>query len=162
MATVMDASEEQSRMPTAFAAGVVVVLLALGGLFWITRSTRSAGQTGEQHLPFGAAEQQAAQHIHFLDLKLSQATNLLNQEFTYVSGILSNDGSQTLRDVEVTLEFRDSLNQVVLRESRTLFGPRSQPLYGGQHRDFEITLDSVPAVWNQQYPSIRVSGLALE
>lgn len=158
----MVASEEQSRMPAAFAAGVVVVLLGLGGLFWITRSTRSAGPTGEHHLPFGPAEQQAAKHIHLLDLKLSQATNFLNQDFTYVSGVLSNDGAQTLRDVEVTLEFRDSLNQVVLRESRALFGPRSRPLYGGQQRDFEITLDSVPVVWNQQYPSIRVTGVALE
>jgi hypothetical protein len=162
MTTDMAVNQEQSRMPAAFAAGAVIVLLALGGLFWITRATRSAGETREHHLPFGAAEQRAAEHIHFLDLKLSQATNFLNQEFTYVSGVLSNDGAQTLRDVEVTLEFRDSLNQVVLRESRALFGTRSQPLYGGQRREFQITLDSVPASWNQQYPSIRITGLTLE
>lgn len=156
------AQEEKSRMPAAFAAGAVIVLLLLGGLFWFTRATRSSGSSAARHLPFGPQEQEAAQHIHLLDLSLSQASNFLNQDVTYVSGVLSNDGVRTLRDVEVTLEFRDSLNQVDLRETRRLFGERTRPLGGGERRDFQIALDWVPSDWNQQYPSIRVTGVLLE
>ncbi len=154
--------EDKSRAPGAFAAGAVVVLLFLGGLFWLTRATRTSGSSAARHLPFGSEEQAVAQHVHFLDLSLSQASNFLNQDVTYISGVLSNDSVRTLRNVEVTLEFRDSLNQVVLRETRRLFGERARPLGGGERRDFQIALDWVPSDWNRQYPSLRVTGVALE
>jgi hypothetical protein len=44
-----------------------------------------------------------------------------------------------------------------------MFGPTAQPLKGGQQRDFQVTLErGLPAEWNQQYPSIRVTGLIVE
>ena len=108
------------------------------------------------------AEQTYAERIHFLNVQMARATNFLNQEFTYVAGTISNDGTRTLRALEVTLEFHDPMNQVVLRETQRLIGRSEQPLDGGQRRNFQITLDHVPATWDQQYPSIRASGLILE
>jgi hypothetical protein len=154
--------EERSRFPAAFAVGIVVVLLLVGGLLLLTRLGRSNRPAAVEHMPFGPAEQAYAQHIHFLNVQMSQATNFLNQEFTYVAGTTSNDGAQTLRGLEVALEFHDPFNQVILRESEQLIGRRTQPLGGGARRDFQITLEHVPSEWNQQYPSIRVTGLVLE
>jgi hypothetical protein len=154
--------QEQSRFPYTLAAGVIVVLLLIGGVYLVTRFSHPAGPAAEQRLPFGVEEQAYAQHIHFLNLKLSQATNFLNQEFTYVNGEIANDGARTIRALEISLEFHDPFGQVILRENQRLISPDAKPLYGGQHREFQVTLEHIPVEWNHQFPNIRVSGLVLE
>ncbi len=153
--------EEKSAFPIAFGIGIVVVLLLVGGVILATRFTRSKAPAA-QPLPFGAAEQAAAARIHFLDPQMARASNYLNQEVTYVAGVISNDGVDTIREMEVQFEFHDPFNQVILRETRRLLGPGAKPLGGGQRADFQVTLDYVPAEWNQQYPTIRITGLQLQ
>ena len=92
---------------------------------------------------------------------MARASNYLNQEVTYVAGMISNDGVETIREVEVAFEFHDPFNQVILRETRRLLGPGAKPLAGGQRADFQVSLDYVPAEWNHQYPTIRILGVAL-
>jgi hypothetical protein len=152
--------DERSTFPAAFVIGIVVVLVLVGALILVTRLTRSKAPAA-QPLPFGAAEQAAAARIHFGDPQMAQATNYLNQTITYVAGTISNDGVVTIREIEVTFEFHDPFNQVILRETRRLLGPNAQPIGGGARRDFQVTLDYIPAEWNQQYPSIRITGLQL-
>jgi hypothetical protein len=154
--------DDRSRLPVAFAAGAIVVLLVVGGLLLVTRSIKSHQSAASPRLPFSVAEQAYAGRIHFTDIQLSKATNMLNQEFTYVAGVISNDGVRTIRGLDVTLEFRDPFNQVILRETEHLIGPGAQPLTGGARRDFQITFEHVPSEWNQQYPAIQVIGLILE
>jgi hypothetical protein len=153
--------EDRGRLPLALAAGALVVLLLFGGVMLLTRSKRMHGPAAAETLPFGAAEQAYAQRIHFMNPQMARATNFLNQEFTYVAGTISNDGTRALNRLQVTLEFHDPLNQVVLRETQLLITGPARPLEGGQRRDFQVTLDHVPATWDQQYPSIRVSGIVL-
>lgn len=153
---------EGNRFPVAFLAGVIVVFLVVAGVVLLTRTPPSRGSAVVEKLPFGPAEQAYAERVHFKDIQMARATNFLNQEFTYVAGTVSNDGVQTIRQIEVTLEFHDPFNQVVLRETQRLIGPRAQPLTGGQMRDFQIAFEHVPAEWDQQYPAIRVTGLVLE
>ncbi len=153
---------EQSRFPYTLAAGVIVVLLLIGGVFLITRFWHPASPVSEQRLPFGASEQAYTGHIHFLNLKLSQATNFLNQEFTYVNGEIANDGARTIRALEITLEFHDPFGQLILRENQRVIAPKATPLLGGQHRELQVTLEHIPVEWNHQFPNIRVTGLVLE
>jgi hypothetical protein len=153
--------QERSRLPIALAAGAGVVLLLIGGLTLLTRTMHRHGPAATETLPFGPAEQAYAQRIHFLNPQMARATNFLDQEFTYVGGTISNDGTRTLQRLQVTLEFHDPLNQVVLRETQLLITSPALPLGGGQRRDFQVTLDHVPATWDQQYPSIRVSSIVL-
>ena len=154
--------EDRSRLPVAFAAGAGVVLLLFGGLLLVTRTMKSRGPAANAGMPFAAAEQAYSGHIHFTNIQLAKATNMLNQDFTYVAGVISNDGVRTIRGLEVTLEFRDPFGQVILRETEQLIGTGAEPLGGGARRDFQITLEHVPAEWNQQYPGIRVTGLILQ
>jgi hypothetical protein len=87
---------------------------------------------------------------------------MIKQEFTYVNGTMSNDGDQTIRAMEVTVEFRDDLKQVILRDSQFVIAPHGDPpLNAGLSREFQLTLEHVPAEWNQEYPSLRVTGLLL-
>ncbi|MGO9590868.1 MAG: hypothetical protein ACLP3K_12590 [Candidatus Acidiferrales bacterium] len=149
--------------PAAFAIGAVIVLLLFAGLLLLTRSTEPHKAAAAAALPFGAEEQNYAANIHFQDVDFSQASNLLNQEFTYATGKISNDGTRAVRALELTLEFHDQFNQVILREKQRPVDLTGPPLPPGQARDFQITVEQhIPSMWNQQYPSIRVSGLVLQ
>ena len=158
-----ESREHKSSFPAAFAVGIVIVLVLAGGLVLLTRMTRSAGPTPVGKLPFGAEEQAYAQQIHFQGGEMSQATNFLNQEFTYVAGSVSNGGPRALRGLDVALEFRDPFNQIVLRDPQRLVFPDTQPLKAGESRDFNVTLGAhLPSEWNRQYPAVRVTGMILQ
>ncbi|MGC2330332.1 MAG: FxLYD domain-containing protein [Candidatus Acidiferrales bacterium] len=152
-----------SGFPAAFAVGAVVVLLLFGGLLLLTRSTQPHKIAAAAKLPFGAEERNYAANLPLQDVEFSQSSNLLNQEFTYATGKISNDGSRAVRALELTLEFHDQFNQVILRETQRAVDLTGAPLPPGQQRDFQITIEQhIPSTWNQQYPSIRVTGLVLQ
>lgn len=158
--------EKQSRFPAPLLAGIIVVGLLVLALYWLTKpGPQDAARHVEKHLALGEAEKKYAEQIHVSDLRMSRAANLVKQEFTYINGVLANDGTRVIRDIEVVTEFRDQFNQVVLREIQRPFGTVTRagdPLRAGQRREFQLTFEHVPADWNQQYPIIRVSGLILE
>jgi hypothetical protein len=158
--------EKPSRFPAALLAGILVVGLVVFVLYWVTKpGPQGAAGTSEHHLALGEAEKSYAEQIHVSGLHMSRATNLVKQEFTYINGVMANDGSRKILDIEVVTEFRDQFNQVVLREIQRPFGTFTKagaPLLAGQKREFQLTFEHVPQDWNQQYPVIRVSGLVLE
>lgn len=157
--------EKQSRWPVPLLAGVAVVGLLVLALHWLTKpGPQGSAGSADRHLALGATEKAYAEQIHISDLRMSRAVNLVKQEFTYVNGVLANDGAREIRDIELVTEFRDQFNQVVLREIQRPFGTATKPgapLPAGQRREFQLTFEHVPADWNQQYPEIRVSGLVL-
>jgi hypothetical protein len=110
----------------------------------------------------GPVEQAYAPQIQFLDLKVARAANFLNQEVTFVFGTTVNNGPRAIRQIEVTFEFHDVFNQVVLRDKERLFSPTAAPLAPNERRDFQLTYETMPAQWNQASPTIRITGLALE
>lgn len=155
--------EERSRFPAALAAGAVVVLLVAGVIALLSHFISPSHKAADAMLPFGAAEQAYAPQIHFQNLQLSHSTNLLNQEFTYVGGIISNDGPRAVDAVEVVVEFHDQFHQVILRETQRPIQHTDPPLEVTKQREFQITIEQgIPSGWDQQYPSIRVTGLILE
>ena len=160
----LPASEESSssRFYVALAAGAGVVVLLIIAAILLGRGSgeKTAGQPAP--LPFGATEQAYAEQIHFSNLKLTQATNMLNQEFTYVVGTVSNTGNRPVRAIEVTVEFHDLVNQLVLRDTVRVFPPGTAPLSPAHERDFQLTFERVPQGWNHQPPSMRVTGLDLQ
>ena len=154
-------TEERSRLPVAFGAGIAVVALLIGIVLVINRYSSSADSSIEKPLPWGAAEQAYAPQIHFLEPKMSRAANFLNQEVTFVFGTVENSGNKRIRQIEITLEFHDVFNQVVLRDKERLFVSTAPPLKPGEQRDFQLSFESVPEQWNMVYPTIRVTGLDL-
>ena len=155
--------EERSRVPAAFLVGLVIVALVAGGVVLLTKATQPKQTNAVQKLPFGADEQAYSAQIHFQGIRLAQSSNLLNQQFTYVAATVSNDGPRTIRALEVTVEFHDPFKQVILKDSNRIIDRTDDPLGATKQRDFQVTLEqSVPSEWNQQYPSIRVTGLILD
>jgi hypothetical protein len=155
-------SEERSRLPVAFLAGLVIVTLLVGAAVLVSRYSTPSGAEVVKPLPMGPSEQAYAQQIHFLEPKMSRAANFLNQEVTFVFGTLENGSNRRIKQIEVTLEFHDPFNQVVLRDKQRLFLPNATPLAPGQQRDFQVGYEHISAQWNNVYPSIRVTGLDLD
>lgn len=157
--------EEKRGFPIALVAGAGAVLLFASGVYLLTQKPGIGGSAPEQRLAFEDIERAYVEQIHFSNLEMSRASNLLEQKLTYLVGVVSNEGARTIREMDVSIEFRDSLNQVVLRETRRMISARGlgvAPLPGGQRRQFQLTFEHVPADWNQNYPSLTVTGLLLE
>jgi hypothetical protein len=158
-----DGREEKSGFPAAFAVGVVIMLIFAATLVLLSRATRPHQRGAGEKPPFGPTEQAYAPQIHFQPGEMSQSSNLLNQEFTYVAGTVTNGGNRTVRALNVNFEFHDPFNQVILRDAQILIDPAGQPLGPGQSRAFQVTLGAhLPSEWNRAYPLIRITGLTLE
>ena len=154
--------DSDRRAPVVLLAGAVAMIVLIGVVYFASRFAPATVTTAEQPLPMGSAEQAYAPQIQFQDLKVARATNFLNQEATFVFGTTLNNGPRPIRQIEVTLEFHDVFQQVVLRDKQRLFGANAVPFAPNEHRDFQLTYDSMPAQWNQAPPTVQVTGLALE
>ena len=154
--------DEKSRAPMVLLAGIAAALVLIGVIYLAGRLTPAPAKVVEQPLPMGPAEQAYAQNIQFLEPKVARAANFLNQEVTFVFGTVLNNGPRAVRQIEITLEFHDVFNQVVLRDKLRLFSPTAVPLAPNDRRDFQLSYETLPAQWNQAYPTIRITGLQLQ
>jgi hypothetical protein len=153
--------EPKSGLPLAFLAGLLVVVSIIAVIYLVTETSKSTAPA-EQHLSLSEADKPYLERIQIGDIQMSRAENLLGHELTYIVGTLRNNGTRNLRDIEVTVEFRDLLNQVILRENRRLFGRNPPVIPGGQSRAFQLTFEGVPKEWNRQYPTFKITGVVLD
>lgn len=155
-------AEKRSWLPWTI-AGVVVVVIVVA-LVLATRGTRSNVSAGGGL----AALDPYASNLAVSDLKMSEASNFAGGKVTYLDGQIADNGSQSLTGITVQVVFRDSLNQIALRETMPLTLIRTRepyvdtepvsaaPIKPGDHREFRLIFDNVPADWNQQFPEIRI------
>ncbi|HYA97636.1 MAG TPA: FxLYD domain-containing protein [Methylomirabilota bacterium] len=149
--------DDRNRFGIALVAAAALAILIV--LFFYLFASGPRGTSRSVQLPFGPPEQAYASRITLGDFSMSRAENFVHQEVTMLSGVVANLGDRALGEMELTIEFRDALNQVVLRETRVVLGAQAIPLAPGQRRPFTISFEHIPADWNRQQPSVRVSGL---
>ncbi len=154
--------EEKSRAPIVLLVGAAAALLLIGIFYLLGRLAPAPTRAVERPLPMGSAEEAYVPQIQFLEPKVARAANFLNQEVTFVFGTILNNGPRPIRQIEVTLEFHDPFNQVVLRDKQRLFSPTAVPLTPNQRRDFQLGYETLPVQWNQAYPAVRITGLQLQ
>jgi hypothetical protein len=85
---------------------------------------------------------------------MSAAQNFLGDNVTYLDARVRNEGTKTVRRLDVDLTFVDMLSQVILRERVYPVSERTIPLNPGESRAFRITFEHIPAEWNQAAPAI--------
>jgi hypothetical protein len=146
----------------ALIAGLVVVLILAGSAyFWIQKtSTKPAAEAAP--LPMGETEKAYAAQIEFGNFDLSRASNFLNQQVTYINGVVSNRGPRDVVEMEVTLEFRDIGQNLILRDKQKMFGSKERPLRSLEKRAFQLNFENVPDGWNQTPPTFIITGLRLQ
>jgi len=153
--------KEERRSPgTPIIAGVVV--LSIGLSLWFLFHGPTAGPPTYQrtvNLKMAPAEQAYLKNIRIEGIALSRAENFIRQEVTILSGEVVNDGPENIQLLSLTVEFADSMNQIALREARSVLKAPSAALSPGERRPFEISFDHVPSSWNMQQPYVRASYL---
>ncbi len=143
-----------------FLISFLVILAGVGSYFLLFRSRNSPSQSS-LHLSFGPQEQAYAPSIHLGNFKMQEATNFLNQDVKILLGDILNAGNTTVLAIDATIEYRDGLGQIALRETRPILPPSPEGLQPGQVVHFELSFDHVPNSWNYQMPRVTISGLKL-
>jgi hypothetical protein len=146
----------------ALIAGLIVVLILSGAAYFWIQNTSSKPVAQAPPLPMGATEQAYAQQIEFGNFDLSRASNFLNQQVTYVNGVVSNRGQRDIVEMEVALEFRDISQNVILRDKQRMFGSKQKPLQSLEKRAFQLNFENIPDTWNQIPPRFTITGLRLQ
>jgi hypothetical protein len=153
-------SEQKSETPwIPIIIGAVTVLIALGVIFFFTRTDTPTTDTSPPayaaNLPLG-------------EIHLSSAQNFAGQSVTYLEGKIQNTGQQTVDGISVQVAFKNSLGETVQRETQPLMvittrqpyidtaSVKNAPLKPGDARDFRLTFEHVSSDWNQQTPEIKV------
>ena len=145
------------RHPAVIALATLFGVAALYLLFF--RGPVPAPNAAQRHLPFNAAEQAYAAKLQFGNFAMSEAENFLHQQVKYLDGDVLNSGDRALSGIEIVIEFQDDMQQISLRESRSILTGLSVSLPPGQRAHFQVSFDHVPASWNMQMPTVQVSGL---
>lgn len=151
---------DRAWIPKAIGLAIVTLAVALGIFIW--REVRGPEPQGPPSY---------ASQLTISDLKLSQEQNFLGATVTYLEGKIANRGDKTVTAVTVGVTFRNSLDEIVQKESlpvRVLdrsgpypdtFDLRARPLAAGQQREFRLIFEHLSSDWNQQAPEIAVVAL---
>jgi hypothetical protein len=152
---------EAKRTPvTLMIAGVVALSIALSLWFLFHASLGGpATYRATVNVKMAPAELAYLKNIRIEKITLSRAENFIHQEVTVLSGEVVNDGPEKIQLLSLTVEFADSMDQIALRETRSVMGAPSGALAPGERRPFEISFDHVPSSWNMQQPYVRASYL---
>lgn len=145
----------------ALLAGLVIVLIIAGAAYFWIEKTSDKPLAQAPALPMGAAEQAYAPQITFGSFDLSRTTNFLNQQVTNVAGVVTNGGQRNVLEMEVSMEFQDLGQNVILREKQRMFGAKEQPLQSLEKRAFQLNFENIPDGWNQVPPKFTITGLRL-
>ncbi len=158
---------EESRgplVPALIAAGVIAVIV----LIVVLMNRGNPQNTGP------APEDPYSSNIKIMDLHLSKAENFAGGSVMYVEGQIANMGSKRITGATVEAVFRNSLGEVVDRQSQALtltqerpgyndaISLKEHPLTANAQHEFRLTFEHVSADWNQGLPELRFTKIVTE
>ncbi len=160
--------ERSARTWIPLAAGALIVIVIVVLLVVFGRNPQSSQQ--EQPQPAYAS------NLHLSDLKLSAAENFVGATVSYLDGKIANTGNQTVSGCRVEAIFRNSMGEVVQKETQPLMVLHTRPGYGyqdltplsaaplqaNQVQDFRLTFEHISTDWDHGYPELRVVSLTLK
>ena len=152
------------------AMGVAVLLLAgvVGAAFFFSKQSPAPALTAAVATPLHPY----APQLRFTELQMSTAQNFVGATVTYLECKVSNTGDRAVSGATVEAIFRNSLGEMVQRESQPLMyiharkpytdtsDLHSNPLQPGESREFRLTFDHISADWNRGFPELRITAVS--
>ncbi len=144
--------------------GIVIVGVVIGILALILRS---------QQKPLAEPSPYAA-NLKFSDLKASAAQNFAGATVSYLDGVITNTGNQTVIHAAVQVTFKDDMGQTAQRDELPIHvlrtgGPYDEavdlnmsPLLPGQSKPFRLTFENISNQWNHAYPDLKVTQVVVK
>jgi hypothetical protein len=159
-------SPDQKRNWIPLLIGLIAVVVAVGA---IVLFLRPKSQGGTQSNPY-------ADKLKLSDIKLSAAENYVGGTVTYLDFNITNAGDKALVGADVHAQFKDTMGQIVQKETVPLHVLVENQLAGypdlvdmgrapigpGQTKTVRITLEHVSDAWNQSYPEMELVNLKLK
>ncbi len=158
--------EEEGRRWLPLAIGAVIIVVVLAAILIFGRPAKQAGP---------AAIDPYSENLRISEPKLSTAANFVGASVTYLDGKLTNVGGKTVSGINVEAVFRNSMGQIVQRETMPVMlyhtgiqgipdvAPLSvAPLMPNQTRDFRLTFEHISADWDHGYPELRFLKIATQ
>ena len=162
--TTEDRPKPASDLRVTLLLAAIVILVIAASLWFLFKPTPTP-QQDTVHLvvtpKMSDSEKDYTKYLRVENVAMTRAENFLHQEVTTMNAEVVNAGPQAIAALELSVEFSDEMNQVVLREARGILGAPPAALAPGERRAFEISFDHVPPSWNMQQPAVRVSSLQL-
>lgn len=159
-------SPEQKRNWVPLLVGVAAVIIAVGAIVLFSRHKTPAG-TGPN--PY-------AQQLKLSDIKLSAAENYMGGTVTYLDFNITNTGDKALVGADVNAQFKNTLGEVVQKETiplhvlvenqlagyPDLVDMSRAPIGPGQTKTVRITLEHISDDWDRSYPQMELVNLQLK
>lgn len=159
-------SPDQKRDWIPLLVGLVAVMVAVGAIVLFTRHKT---EVGTQPNPY-------AEKLKLSAIKLSAAENYMGGTVTYLDFNIANTGDKALVGAAVRTQFKDSMGQVVQKETIPLHVLVENQLAGypdlvdlsrapigpGQTRTVRMTLEHISDQWDQSYPQLELVDLKLK
>lgn len=153
--------ERRTWVPLAIGAAVIAIVLVC---IWIFGRPSAP--------PPAPAVDPYAEFLQVSDLKMSVAENFVGGSVNYLEGKVANVGTKNVTGITVEAIFRNSLGEIVQRESQPLMliktglqgfpdaTPLSAaPLTPNTTRDFRLTFEHISNDWNHGYPELRFAQI---
>jgi hypothetical protein len=91
---------------------------------------------------------------------LAKGENYLGQIVYYVEGTVKNEGERIVQRIDLTFLFKDSLNQVVLKETRKSVDYKNKKgLESQKSINFQVGFDHLPHDWDHRIPEIQLTNV---
>jgi hypothetical protein len=159
-------SPDQKRNWIPLLVGLIAVVVAVGAIFLFLRPK---SQGGIEANPY-------AEKLKLSDIRLSAAENYMGGTVTYLDFNITNSGDKALVGADVKAQFKDTMGQIVQKETIPLHVLVENQLAGypdlvdmsrapvgpGQTKTVRITLEHVSEAWNQSYPDMELVNLKLK
>jgi hypothetical protein len=159
-------SPNQKRNWVPLLVGLVAVIVAVGAIVLFSRHKTEVGSQANSY----------AEKLKLSDIKLSAAENYVGGTVTYLDFNITNTGDKALVGADVKAQFKDSMGQVVQKETIPLHVLVENQLAGypdlvdlsrvpigpGQTKTVRITLEHISDQWDRSYPQMELVDLKLK
>ena len=134
----------------------LLLLIVMAGCGNSSSRTAQAGQSAMEAEAYKSK-------IEVSKVGLAKGENYLGSDVFYVEGSLKNMGNRVVQRVEIMFLFKDSLKQVVLKESRKALEYKGgRGLEADKSTRFQVAFDHLPKEWNYVLPDLEVSQVTLK
>jgi hypothetical protein len=159
-------SPDQKRNWIPLLVGLVAIVVAVGAILLFLRPK---SPVGSQPNPYG-------EKLKLSEIKLSAAENYMGGTVTYLDFNITNTGDKALVGADVKAQFKDTMGQIVQKETiplhvlvenqlagyPDLVDMSRAPIGPGQTKTVRITLEHISDGWDQSYPQMELVNLKLK
>jgi hypothetical protein len=101
--------------------------------------------------------------LELSQIGLAKGENYLGHEVFYVEGFVRNSGPRVVQRIELLFLFKDSLNQVVLKEVRKAVDYKGgKGLEPQKSTNFQVAFERLPRDWNYVVPEVQINSVSFK